>query len=134
MARSKTEEQKAVEAAALAVTKEGEAGTNDNELSDLVPVNPDVCQDDAVPAEGNKTVMLEDATEKDGGINDAEGECCKTLSEEPSYWYIPVELRAKLEETAIKMLDNLASYSGEYNENQLNQITAALEIYSRIRG
>lgn len=132
MARSKTEEQKAAEAAELVSSKEDETCTNDAEASSVVPANPESGVDNTVPVSNSKDVAPKN-TEADfsvpDGVDAAEGQ-----SVEPSYWYIPVELRAKLEDTAIKMLDNLASYSGEYNENQLNQITAALEIYSRIRG
>lgn len=47
--------------------------------------------------------------------------------------YLPLELRNKLEAVAGKMLDQLISFSGEFNASQLKSIETAMEIYRTIR-
>lgn len=51
----------------------------------------------------------------------------------PCGYYIPLELRNKLEYVACKMVDKLANFSGEYNANQLKSLETAMEIYRTIR-
>lgn len=56
---------------------------------------------------------------------------CGCCTDEPPY--VPVKLRGKLEKTAIKMLNQLEDYPGEYNDGQLKIISSALEIYRVIK-
>ena len=47
--------------------------------------------------------------------------------------YLPLELRNKLETVAGKMLDQLISFSGEFNASQLKSLDTAMDIYRTIR-
>lgn len=57
-----------------------------------------------------------------------------TVDEATKTAYVPVELRERLEQTAIKMLDSIPETCVELNETQLKHVSAALEIYKHIEG
>ena len=146
MARSKTEEQKATEAAALAAAEKSQdcaKGAEEDVKGPVDPIDPVAGAENTTPiAEGEAGAPDTEIGKEDGAakVEDSAGDPEDAIVDAANYQfagccrsYIPVELRTKLEETAIKMLDNLANYAGEYNENQLSQIREALEIYSRIK-
>lgn len=148
MARSKTEEQKATEAAALAAAEKSQdcaKGAEEEGKGPVDPIDPVAGAENTTSVAGGKAGApdtegditaddgVQEIADQEGCSTDIDGDCGNSEASGASYWYIPVELRTKLEETAIKMLDNLANYAGEYNENQLSQIREALEIYSRIK-
>lgn len=125
MANRKTEAQKAVEAAALAEVEQQESSEKENQDITSEQIVVEKGQVDIPAVETSKCVEQEESAvvPEDG---------CSCLPQD--IYYVPTELRTKLEKTATKMLDNLVGYSGEYNDAQLRQVSMALDIYSRIRG
>lgn len=61
-----------------------------------------------------------------------EATMCETEAAKTAY--VPAELRKRLEQTAIKMLDSIPETCVELNETQLKHVSAALEIYKHIEG
>ncbi len=125
MANRKTEAQKAVKAAALAEVEQQESSEKENQYITSEQIVVEKGQVDIPAVETSKCVEQEESVvvPEDG---------CSCLPQDN--YYVPTELRTKLEKTATKMLDNLVGYSGEYNDAQLRQVSMALDIYSRIRG
>lgn len=133
MANRKTEAQKAVKAAALAEVEQQESSEKENQDITSEQIIAEKGQVDGttgeVPTENDNGVPVE----CEGlGAQMAPEDGCSCLPQD--IYYVPTELRTKLEKTATKMLDNLVGYSGEYNDAQLRQVSMALDIYSRIRG
>lgn len=133
MANRKTEAQKAAEAEALAEAEQKEYGAEESKDTASEQVVAEKRQVDGtageVPTENDNGVPVE----CEGlGAQMAPKDGCSCLPQD--IYYVPTELRTKLEKTATKMLDDLVGYSGEYNDAQLRQVSMALDIYSRIRG
>lgn len=104
------------------------------------------------PNDAGETPALNDAGETpntgsecaDEGFVSAQGDAGEvekdTAAEKPNGFYddrggyVPEKLRTALEDKALSILQNIPDTGGEYNESQIKQVAAALEIYTRLKG
>ena len=117
---TKTEEQKAAEAAALAEEQKT------NEASQPAGVDP--AEDNGAPRVPENEIVPDKGSECLAGALVSEKSADTTEMRDAE------KLGCVLEDKALSILNNIPDTGGEYNDAQLKQISAALEIYIHLKG
>lgn len=94
-----------------------------NEAGESPNTGSECADEGSVSVQGDAAeVETDTAAEKPNGFYDVRG------------GYVPEKLRTVLEVKALSILQNIPDTGGEYNESQIKQVAAALEIYTRLKG